>query len=61
MVDLYYSMGGGTGGGHVICLFFISDYSVIAVVSVSLLFNIFLSLVPLTRSYWCIGILVSFI
>ena len=36
-------MVGGTEGGHVICLFFISDYSVIAVVSVSLFIVFFVS------------------
>ena len=39
---------------------FLSDQSMIAVASVSLFFYFFsLSLVPLTRSYWCIEIVVS--
>ena len=39
---------------------FLSDYIMIAVVSVSLFFYFFsLFLVPLTRSYWCIEIVVS--
>ena len=73
LIYIRMSVGGG-GTGSVILIFFLvllsfvlscsmsllaGVQSVIASVSVSLLFSLFsLSLVPLTRSYWCIGIVV---
>ena len=75
VVHLYQGVGGGTGGGYHLIVFFLvflfsnfrrrqslylRDQGMMDIVSVSLLFSLFsLNLVPLTRSYWWIEAVVS--
>ena len=76
VVDLYQDMGGGTGGGYYLIVFFICAFAFWSLMSCLFFkrvehdsccvcffvhYSLSLSLVSLTRSYWGIKIVVSVI